>query len=561
MILGGTNMPLTTGKEALMQILRHEGVEYVFGIPGATEAHFMDVMEDHPEIKYILCLHELTAAGMAEGYTRASGKLTCLNLHTGTGLAASLPLLSNAYYGCVPMIVTVGQQDTRLLATEPAMSDNLIKIASPFVKWGTEVIHAEDIPVIMRRAFKVATHPPKGPVMVSLPLDVMASRFDFEYLPSTHSFTRLHPDDDSVRVAVELLSNAKNPAIIVEDGITRCEALAEVVKLAEQIGARVYQPWMSDVNFPVQHSQYIGDIDVTSLNTRDILEKVDVLVVIGAQFFQQPLYLARPLVPSTTKIIQIDDNPWQIAKNFPIACNVEGDIKAALSDLVTSLENQLSPSTREAAATRIQNTFREKQAAERVFAEQILRERDNLPISGTRLMQEIREAIKPGTHIVDDCWSYSSILRRMLPLNEMRGYQRSRGGGSIGGGLPCALGAKLALPDRPVVCISGDGSAMWGIQSLWVGARYNIPVTFIIISNAAYRQVRIMKLKILGDKYKGRNLGTELFPPRIDFCKIAKGMGLFAQKVEQPGQLQPALQQALNCGQPNLIDVTVDASF
>jgi benzoylformate decarboxylase len=127
--------------------------------------------------------------------------------------------------------------------------------------------------------------------------------------------------------------------------------------------------------------------------------------------------------------------------------------------------------------------------------------------------------------------------------------------------LPAALGAKLALPDKQVVCISGDGSAMWGIQSLWVGARYQIPVTFIILSNGAYRQVRIMKTKIMGEAAKGRDLGTELYPPRIDFCRLAEGMGLQANKVEKPEQLQSTLRQAFDCGQPNLVEVIVDPSF
>ena len=554
-------MANVTGKEALMQILSHEGVEYVFGIPGATETHFIDAMEDHPEIKYILCLHELTAVGMAEGYARTSGKVGFLNLHTGTGLAAGMPLLSNAYYGGVPLIVTVGQQDTRLLASEPAMSDNLLRIASPFVKWATEIIHTEDIPMIIRRAFKIATHPPTGPVMVSLPLDVLANTFDFEYAPSCHSFTKLHPDDAAIKMAVNLLSTAQNPAIIVEDGVTKCEALAEVVRFAEQIGARVYQPWMSDVNFPVRHPQYLGDIDVTSLSTRDMLGKVDVLIVIGSLFFQQPVYLPEPLVPPTTKVIQIDDNPWQIAKNFPLFCNVEGDIKVALNDLTTALERKITARTADITKTRIKAISQEKLAAEKAFNYKVQKEKEKVPISVTRLMQEIRDALKPGTIVVDDCWSCSAILRRMLPLNELRSYQRARGGGSIGGGLPSALGAKLAAPDRPVVCVSGDGSALWGIQSLWVASRYEIPVTFIIISNAAYRQVRLMKRKILGEKAIGRNLGTELLPPQNDFCKIAEGMGLTAQKVEKPEQLSQSLKHSLGSNKPNLIDVVVDAAL
>jgi benzoylformate decarboxylase len=554
-------MTTVTGKEALMQILRAEGVEYVFGIPGATEAQFMDVMEDHPEIRYVLCMHELAAVGMAEGYARTSGKVGVLNLHTGTGLAAGMPMLSNAWWGGVPLVVTVGQQDTRILAEEAAMSDNLVKIAAPFTKWATEVMRPEDLPTIMRRAFKIATHPPTGPVMVSLPLDVLANTFDFEYQPSAHSYTKLHPDDRSIAAAVELLVSAQNPGIIVEDGVTKCEALDEVVRFAEQIGAPVYQPWMADVNFPVHHPLYIGDLDPNSIATRDVLEKFDVLVVIGAMFFMQAIPTAKPLVPSSTKVIQIDDNPWQIAKNFPIACGVEGDIKVALADLTKALEARLDTTAREAVAARSKTVAAQRRAMVEAFEKKILAEWHNTPISGTRMMAELRDAIEPGTRIVDDCWSYSAILRRMLPLKELREYQRARGGGSIGGGLPTALGAKLASPDRPVVCVSGDGSAMWSIQSLWNAAHDNIPVTFIILSNAAYRQVRIMKTKLLGEGVKGRNLGTELSPPDIDFCSIAKGMGLAARKVTEPGELGPALRQALASGAPNLIDVVVDPSF
>jgi benzoylformate decarboxylase len=554
-------VPTVTGKEALVQILRSEGVEYVFGIPGATEAQFVDVLEDHPEITYVLCMHELTAVGMAEGYARTSGKVGFLNLHTGTGLAAGMPMLSNAYWGGVPLVVTVGQQDTRILAEEAAMSDNLVRIAAPFTKWAAEVVRPEDLPTIMRRAFKIATHPPTAPVMVSLPLDVLASSFEFEYQPSSHSYTRLHPDDRSIEAATELLLAAKSPAIIVEDGVTKCEALAEMVHFAEQIGAPVYQPWMADVNFPVQHPLYIGDIDPNSIATRDILEKADVLVVVGAMFFQQAIPTPKPLVPSSTKVIQIDNNPWQIAKNFPIACGVEGDIKVALSDLSKALEERLTGSAREAAADRVKVISAEKRAVTEACEKKAITEWDNVPISGTRVMGEIRDAIAPGTIIVDDCWSYSAILRRTLPLKELREYLRARGGGSIGGGLPTALGAKLASPDRPVVCVSGDGSAMWSIQSLWNAAHDNIPVTFIILSNQAYRQVRIMKTKLMGEGVKGRNLGTVLSPPDIDFCSIAEGMGLAARRITKPGDLAAALGDALNSGVPNLIDVVVDPSF
>jgi len=264
---------------------------------------------------------------------------------------------------------------------------------------------------------------------------------------------------------------------------------------------------------------------------------------------------------SSTKVIQIDNNPWQIAKNLPIACGVEGDIKVALNDLTEALAEVLTPGARSTIATRVKAISIEKQAMVDTYEKKALGERDNTPISGTRLMAEIRDAIEPGTRIVDDCWSYSAILRRTIPFAELRSYQRARGGGSIGGGLPAALGVKLAAPDRPVVCIAGDGSAMWSIQSLWNASHHNIPVTFIVISNACYRQVRIMKTKLMGEDVKGRNLGTVLCPPEIDFCKLAEGLGIAAQKVTDPAELQTALKSALGSGVPNLIDVVIDPSY
>jgi benzoylformate decarboxylase len=554
-------MAMMTGKDALAQILREEGVEYVFGIPGATETQFVDMLEHHPEIRYIVTMNELVAVGMAEGYSRATGKVGFLNLHTGSGLGAGMGLLSNAYWGGVPLVVTVGQQDTRILAEEAAMSDDLVKIAAPFTKWAAEVRRPEDLPTIMRRAFKIATHPPTGPVMVSLPLDVLGNSFDFEYQASCHSFTRLHPDDRSVAAAVELLAGAKNPGVIVEDGIAKCEALDEIVRFAELIGAPVYQPWMADVNFPVHHPLYAGDLDPNTDATRDILEKFDVLVVVGAMFFQQAIPTAKPLCPAATKVIQIDDNPWQIAKNFPVACGVEGDIKVALGDINVALEAAMSGAARAAAAARSEAIAAERRKLVETYQQKVVAEWDATPISGTRLMAEIRDALAPDTFIVDDCWSYSALLRRMLPLKELRQYMRSRTGGAIGGGLPTALGAKLGLPDRPVVCITGDGSAMWSIQSLWNAAHDDLPVTFIVVSNRAFRQVRMMKTRIIGPHTKGHNLGTELSPPDIDFCSIARGMGLQARAVTDPADLKPALAEALASGVPYLVDVVVDASF
>lgn len=549
-----------TGREAILEIFRREGVEYVFGIPGATEVLFMDGLEDCPDIKYILGLHEVVVAGMAEGYARTSGKVGVLNLHTGTGLSAALPMLSNAYQGGVPLVITAGQQDTRLQAYEPALAGELVRLAGPFTKWATEIIHAEDIPTVLRRAFKVAAHPPGGPVFVSLPQNIMDGRLKFEYVKGAPSYTCTHPDPKSINVAADLLSSARNPAIIVEDGVAKGEALAEVVRFAELIGAPVYEWWMSDVNFPTDHALYAGDLDLASLRTRDILAKVDVLVAIGTELFSQPVYLDESLLSPATQLIHIDNNPWQIGKNFPVASGIEGDIKAAVVDLTSALLRKMSVEELGGAKVRVRAIGEERQKADKRFAEKALMEKDRVPISATRLMQEIRDNLKVGTRIVDDCWSCSAILRRTLPFAEAKSYQRARNGGSIGWGLPGALGVKLASPDRPVVGICGDGSALWSIQTLWTASHYDIPVTYVICANASYQQVRNMKTLIMGDKAKGRYLGTYLDQPRNDFCKIAEGMGILTQRVERPDQLQSVLQQAFSSAKPNLVEVYMNSA-
>lgn len=551
-------MTMMTGKEALIQVLRQEGTEYLFGIPGATEVVLMDALEDHPEIKYILGLQETVAAGMAEGYSRASGRPAVVNFHTSPGLAAASPLLINAFQGGVPLIITAGQQDTRLAAGEPALRADLVRLAGPFTKWAAEVSNAADIPVIMRRAFKVALQPPQGPVFVSLPQNLLEEKLDFDYKRGELPFNRLHPDPEAVRAAADLLIAARHPAMVVEDGVAKNDALSEVVKLAEMTGAKVYQRWMSDVNFPVDSPQYMGDLDVDSSRCREMLGDADVLVVVGSLFFSQAVFTSGSLLPPGVKIIQIDDNPWQIGKNYPVDVGIQGNIKVTASSLAAALQPRISPRLEEEIKTRTRAIAEENHRIQQKWDAAAALEKDRVPIYPSRLMQEIKEAVKPGTRIVDDSWSNSGVLRRTFGFSEPRSYFRARGGGSIGWGLPGALGVKLASPDHPVVCVSGDGSAAWSIQALWTASHYQIPVAFIICSNGIYRQVRIMKNMILGENTRGRNLGTDISCPHIDFVGLAQALGVKATKVERPEDLQSALRSAFNTAGPSLVEVVVE---
>ena len=548
-----------TGKRALMELLRQEGVEYVFGIPGATEIHFMDALEQAPDIRYILGLHEAVCAGMAEGYARASGKPGFLNLHTAPGLAAASPLLYNARLGGVPLVVTVGQNDTRLLQYDPHLSGDIVGIGKIHTKWSTEIMHAEDIPPAIRRAFKMATQPPTGPVLVSIPQNVLEHELEFERMPNTEVFPRLRPDTAALTRAVEILSHAKRPLILVESGVARCDALDEVVRLAELTGCRVYQAWMSDVNFPVTHPQYLGDLDPTGPEAADVMKSADVLIGIGCSLFAQGFFNPEKPSLSSTKIIHIDDDPWEIGKNLPVDCGIQGDIKAVLTELNAALEDTLPADARGQAQWRAGDIGREKTELNAARQARWEAERDLVPTSISRLMQEIKAAMGADTVIVDECWSSSGTLRQILELSRPRSFFRSRKGGSIGWGLPGALGVKLGLPDKDVIAVVGDGGAAWSMQSLWTAARYRIPVTFVIINNATYRQVKLVRKAVLGDyPLDEKHEGMELDHPIMDFSMMAGSMGVTGQRIARPEDLAMALKSAVGSKKPRLIEVLVE---
>ena len=555
-------MSKTSGKRALTELLRREGVDYVFGIPGATEIHFMDAIETAPEIRYILGLHEVVCAGMAEGYARASGRPGFLNLHTGPGLAAATPMLYNALAGRVPLVVTTGQNDSRLLQRDPHLSGDIVGMGRIFTKWATEIVHVEDLPVVLQRAFKLAQQPPMGPVLVSIPQNVLTQELEFDLRPTTVVHSRLRPDELALAAAVGVLAVAERPMLLVESGVARSGALDEVVRLAELTGARVYQGWMADVNFPLNHPQYLGDFDPSAASANDILKDVDVLVAVGCSVFAESFFNPKAPRLKGIRIVHIDDDPGEIGKNYSTDYGLQGDIRTTLAELNACLDSALTEAEaagrRERVRRRAEEIAREKTTAAATLWSQWDEERDLKPISVSRLMTEIAAVSTRATVVVDDCWSSSGTLRQILDLSRPGSYFRGRKGGSIGWGLPGALGVKLGAPGAEVIAVVGDGSAAWSMQSLWTAARYQIPVTFVILNNATYGQVKVVRRIVLGDyPLAEKHEGMELDRPVMDFSLLARSLGVESERIDDPRQLKASLQRALGLGSPSVIEVMV----
>jgi benzoylformate decarboxylase len=363
----------------------------------------------------------------------------------------------------------------------------------------------------------------------------------------------------AIQGALKILGEAKRPVIFVESGVTRCHALGEVVRFAELIGARVYQGWMSDVNFPVTHPQYLGDLNPTEPQAKAALKDVDVVIGVGCPMFDQGFYNSESKVPKDWKTIHIDEDPWEIGKNIPVDCGLQGDIKATLSELNEAMEKEMPSGFLDQAKVRVREISQEKSLRVEHLEKQKEEQRDDVPISITRLMTEIKEAMTSDTVIVDDCWSSSAMLRQICELSRPHSFYRARRGGSIGWGLPGALGVKLGSPGKQVLAVSGDGSAAWSMQSLWTAARYDIPVTFLITNNATYRQVKLTRKIVLGDyPLNEKHEGMELMDPVMDFCLLARSMGVKGEAVRRPEDLASTLKSALDSNEPNLIEVFVE---
>ncbi|HLF04595.1 MAG TPA: thiamine pyrophosphate-binding protein, partial [Dehalococcoidia bacterium] len=345
-------MPRMTGKEALAKMLIAEGVEYLFGNPGTSETPLLDVLQDFPQIKYVQALQEGTAVGMADGYARATGRPAFANIHIAGGLANGISALYNAYRGGTPLVLTAGNSDTRMLLTDPVLSGDLVEMTSQYTKWSAQINHASDIPMAVRRAFKEAKTPPTGPVFLAFPWDTLDEETDQEIIPSGPGYFRTRPDADGVQRASSMLAQADNPIIVVGDRVAQSGAMEQLVRVAEQLGARVYAAAYTEVNFPTSHPLFGGFLNLNSSATRQQLAGADVLLAVGASVFSSFLYVPEPFLSSSTKLIHLDSKARAVEQVYPTEVGLVADPRSGLEDLAEALDQDLSASAHEAAATR-----------------------------------------------------------------------------------------------------------------------------------------------------------------------------------------------------------------
>lgn len=559
-------MATMTGKEALARMLAAEGLEYIFGNPGTSETPFLDVLQDFPDLRYVQALQEGTAVGMADGYARATGRPAFANIHIAGGLANGISALYNAYRGGTPLVLTAGNSDSRMLLSEPVLSGDLVEMTRQFTKWSAEVPHAANIPMAVRRAFKEAKTPPTGPVFLSFPWDTMDETVDVDIAPSSPGYFRLRPDAAAVAAASKLLCQAENPVIVLGDRVGQSGAMAQLVRVAEQLGAKVYATsyTYSEVNFPTNHSQYAGMLNLNSSATRRQLAAADVVLAVGTNVFSSFLYVPEPFLAPGTKLIHLDSSGQEIEKIYPTDLGILCDPQAGLTDLSDALEQDLSAAAREAAATRAAELAAARRQARAAYQQRIAALPDSRPMPVERMMHELAQALPANAIVADEAiTSRGALLQALEPDTPGRYY--SIRGGALGWAMPGALGIQLANPDRPVVAVVGDGASMYTVQALWTAARYNIPVTYAICNNRSYRILKVnmdvyLRRMLEDTERNSEYVGMDFATP-LPLADIARAMGVAGRDVEDPAELGPALAQSLASGKPAVLNVSIDGAL
>ena len=557
-------MPVMTGKDALVRMLKAEGVEFIFGNPGTSETPMMDALQDFPEVRYIQALQEGTAVGMADGYARATGRPAFANIHIAGGLANGISALYNAFRGGTPVVLSAGNSDTRMLLSEPTLSGDLVQMTRQYTKWSHEIHHASDIPGAVRRAFNEAKTPPTGPTFLSFPWDTMDVQGEVDITGSSHGYHRIRPDRDALEQASRLLSQAENPVIIIGDRIAQSGGVEQMVQVAERLGARVFAASFSEVNFPTSHPLWSGMLNTSSPSTRRLLSGADVALAVGASIFSQFLYVDVPLLDPTTKLVHLDSATSEVEKNYPTEIGVYSDPATGLAELADVLDQDMSGPAKEAAATRMAELGERRRRAREEYQERLRQRWDNNPIAVERMMHELSAAAPPGTIVADEAVTSRPAMMQEFSFDEPGTFFGIQGG-ALGWAMPGALGLQLAKPDRPVLAVVGDGASMYTVQALWTAATYNIPVVYAICNNRAYRILKvnmdIYLKRMLNDEERESEYTGMNFANPLDLSAMAQALGVQSAKITDPAQIGPEARRMFESGKPGLLDISIDGSL
>lgn len=552
---------MKSGRSKIIEQFLCDGIDYMFGNPGTVEQGFLDALKDYPQMKYILNLQESIAVMTADGYARATQKPTLVQLHSTPGVGNAIGALYQANRGHSPLVVIGGDAGLKYMNMDAQMAGNLVEMMKPVTKYSTMVLDKYSLLRTLRRAIKIAATPPMGPVYVCLPMDILDEINEESVFATNIPSTRVMPDGSLIEKVAEMLLEAKFPIIYVGDGVAYSQATEEVKKVAEIIGAEIYGVDVGDFHMDTTHPLYMGTTGhMFGNNSLNITQKGDVNFIIGTYMMPEVFPEVKDIFSKSSKVIHLDLNAYEIGKNHRVDLGVVCDPKLSLAALGKVLEKKISEKRKNLVEQKIQEYAQKKdnEIKKLIKADSSLSGKS--PLRMAQFVSRLAKKIPQNTLIFDEALTNSPALTRYIRPKFPGSYFCTRGG-SLGVGIPGAIGIKIAHPDKTVIGFTGDGGSMYTIQALWTAARHNIGAKFVICNNSSYRLLQLninAYWKEIGISSNQYPLCFDLSKPAIHFDELAKAMGVKALRVEQEDQIEPAIEKMLENDEPFLIDLVLE---
>lgn len=525
------------GAQAVVAALAAEGVRQIYGLPGTTVMDVLDALARQKKIRYLSVRHEQVAASMADGYSRGSGEVGVCLASRGPGAANMATAIGNAYDESIPLVALIGQVSHDIAGRHAFEELDVPALFAPITKWVTEIPTADRIPELLQRAVRTAVGGRPGPVVVSIPLDVLKAETDARPQPRFRP-GRPRPASDDVSAAAALLRTALRPALLLGGGVRPHDPA--VIALAEAIRAPVVTTWSRKDRFPNEHPQFVGALGPGAFGTTEFaIKSADVLVALGCRFSEFSTKRWTLLSPRTS-LIHVDIDPGELGKIHVPEIGMPADAGLAAADLLSAVAPQYSGAG-DQRVRELNVAYRK----ESWLSVPMVRDGNGAAALTSALMDTLRH--RPGI-LVADAPSTGVWIERYLPICRAGGYHASAGG-AMGWGFPAALGVKLARPEETVLCLSGDGSFWMVAQDLETAVREDIPVVTIVANNFAYGNTRDRQRIAHGGRYFG------VFYDNPDLAEFARLNGAHGERVIDADELAPAIERALESGLPAVIDV------
>ena len=547
-------MKKLSGAEMVVQSLRDEGVEYLFGYPGGAVLDIYDAIHTLGGIEHILVRHEQAAVHMADGYARSTGKVGCVLVTSGPGATNAITGILTAYTDSVPMVIISGQVMSNLIGRDAFQECDMVGISRPVVKHSFIVKKAEDIPSILKKAFYIASTGRPGPVVVDIPKDTVNPNFKYPYeYPESVELRSYNPTVNGhkgqIKKALKALLVAKKPTLFVGGGVIAAECSKQLIQFAQRLNLPVTSSLMGLGAYPSTDKQFLGMLGMHgTFEANTAMHESDLILGIGVRFDDRTTNNLEKYCPNA-KVIHIDIDPTSISKNVPAAIPIVGNSKNVLEEFLSLLnEEGLKSQTDLESWWQEINQWKAKKCLE--F------DRTSGVIKPQQVMEAVYRLTKGQAYVASDVGQHQMFAALHYPFDEPRHWINSGGAGTMGFGLPAALGVKLAHPEGTVVCVTGDGSIQMNIQELSTATQYGIPVVIICLNNHFLGMVKQWQDLI----YSGRHSQTYM-NSLPDFVKLAESYGHVGIKIATPDELESKLQEAFSIKNKLVfVDINVDES-